>query len=230
MLSENVIFAEYLALVSLKEWGRVLSLYAHLVIAALTLSTVLLADLSIAAGRYTRAGIHKTARITSALLVALWFSGLLIIYLDTGFDAERLASSSKLLFKLTCVSVLTVNGYVLHRISLPVLTDHGRVRHSHALLLGVTGSISTSHWLMATFIGASTPLARLPLQALLSGYAVAFGLTLLIGIAFTPVIRKRLDQWRVINDTSMVPEVSRPASLVRLRPAMKRFTRSLSSH
>ena len=185
--------------ISIAEWLRIFSLYGHLLFCAVALTMVLREDWRIATGNFCRQELKDTARIIALLLAMLWFSGLIVIYLDTGFDWQVLSQKSKLLLKLVSVVILTINGYVLHRISFPVLTGASPLTVGETTLLATTGSLSTSHWLMAAFIGLARPLGRLPLETLLMVYAVLCGLTILAAFLLVPVIRRRLSGWRIEN-------------------------------
>lgn len=187
-------------LISVQEWIRMVLLYSHLLIAALAVTQVLFTDLSIAAGRFTRPGLQRTTHHITLLLLALWATGLGIIYLDTGFDIGVLATKPKLILKLLCVAVLTLNGYVLHRFSFPVVVGEGVLTKGQTLLLALTGSLSTSHWLMAAFVGTSKPLGKLPLEVLLWSYSAICVMTLLIGLLCMSTIRQRLLLWRIATN------------------------------
>jgi hypothetical protein len=89
-----------------------------------------------------------------------------------------------------------MNGFVLHWFSFPVVIGNGALTYGRTLLLAITGSLSTSHWLLTAFIGASKPLRQLPLKALLCTYAFVCAITILVGILCMSAIRQRLLLWR----------------------------------
>ncbi len=190
--------------ISIGEWFRMISLYAHLLFCGAALTMVLREDWRIATGNFSREELESTARVISILLAMLWLSGLIVIYLDTGFDWQVLSQKSKLLLKLISVGILTINGYVLHRISFPVLTGDEPLTVAETTLLATTGALSTSHWLMAAFIGLARPLGRLPLESLLLYYAGVCIFTLLVALLLVPVIRRHLTGWRLENHQGLV--------------------------
>ena len=226
MAAEPVGAMQVFDIISSGEWSRMLALFIHLMVAAVTLCVVFLADIKVVTGRFTRAGIRHTAQNTALLLVALWASGLVVIYLDTGFDLAVLAGKSKLLFKLVCVLALTANGFVLHRFSLSIITGYGDPTKFQMFILAVTGSISTSHWLLAAFIGVSRPLGRLPVDVLLYGYVVVVAIALFSGLALAPMLHRRLLDWRQRNGVDIELPLSPPPNLdpVASRPVKRRAT------
>ncbi len=119
------------------------------------------------------------------------------IWLDTGFDPVLLAGKSKLLLKLLCVLVLTGNGVLLHYLSFPALMRDGPVGLGTSVLLAVTGSLSTSHWLMAAFVGIARPLGQFSIGELLPLYGLFTTIALSIGLASTPIVRRLLNDWRM---------------------------------
>lgn len=159
--------------ISISDWLRIALVYGHVLVCAFAITAVLRTDLKIVFGNICEQEIARAAKEISFLLAALWVSGLAIIYIDTGFSAAILATKPKLLLKLMCVVTLTLNGIALHNISFPVLTRlHGIFTPRESILLVVTGALSTSHWMLAAFIGMSQPLGRLPLQTLFTGYGL----------------------------------------------------------
>lgn len=177
--------------IAIKEWVRLALLYSHLILCAFAIAAVLKTDVALLFSRINQAQLEKTAHRISLLLVALWASGLAIIYLDTGFNPDILATKSKLMFKLACVCVLTVNGIVLHHVSFPVLVSNKSTLSSlDTLLLVVTGGLSTSHWLLAAFVGLAKPLGRLPLEVLLTAYCLFLVSVVLASIMTLPLLSK----------------------------------------
>lgn len=183
--------------ITLFEWTRMALLYTHLLSCALALALVLHADFGIARGSFRREALGETAHRVTWLLSALWLSGLALVYLDTGFDPGKMAAMPKLLIKLACVTVLTINGAILHRVAFPLMSGESPLTLAQGLLLAVCGAVSTGHWLLAAFLGIAKPLGRLPLETLGMLYAlVFFGTVLAAGIS-SPFLRRQLDRWRM---------------------------------
>ncbi|MGH1358107.1 MAG: hypothetical protein ACRBC3_05035 [Burkholderiaceae bacterium] len=176
---------------------RLVLLFAHLICCGFAITYVLHADLTIARAKFSRQWIARTATVISRWLIALWFTGLALIWIDTGFELPALISKPKLLLKLLCVVVLTINGLFLHYLSFPVLVRSGPLGAGNSMLLAITGGLSTSHWLIAAFVGVAKPLGQLPFDLLLKAYLVIVGATIVIALASTPVVRHRVTGWRL---------------------------------
>jgi len=175
---------------TLGESTRLALLYVHLLVSMLAIVRVLSADLGLLAGRLDRKRLHGMVRDIGALLAALWLTGLAIVWLDTGFQPARLAANSKLMLKLLVVSVLTLNGILLHRLSFPILLSDRALGAGAVTLLAVTGALSSVHWLLAAFVGVAEPLGRFPLESLFEGYAFVVATTLAVAIGCVPALRR----------------------------------------
>lgn len=177
--------------ISISDWLRIILVYSHVVICAFAITAVLKTDFKIVFGNTTREQINGAATQISGLLFALWVTGLSIIYLDTGFSPEILMTKAKLLLKLACVATLTVNGVVLHHVSFPVLMrSPADIASRECALLVVTGALSTSHWMLAAFVGMSAPLGRLPISLLFSAYCCFVLSAVAMSLFFIPLISR----------------------------------------
>ena len=177
--------------ISFLEWFRIFIVYGHVIISAFALTTVLKADFKMLVSGISSAEIEDDGKNIFILLAALWVSGLTIIYIDTEFSADLLMANGKLLLKLVCVAMLTANGIVLHLISLPILErETVKVSYTESVLLSLTGALSTSHWMLAAFIGMSAPLGRIPFSTLLNAYWVFLIMLVLVAFCFVAVIRR----------------------------------------
>jgi hypothetical protein len=177
------------SVVSTSDWLRISLVYCHLLLCAFAITAVLKTDLKIVLGKFTRAEVSRAAAGISWLLAGLWASGLAIIYIDTGFSPEVLATKSKLLLKLLCVVTLTLNGMVLHKMSFPVLVRGAdSITLKESVLLVVTGALSTSHWMLAAFVGLSQPLGKLPTETLLASYGVFVSAVIITSLFFIPLL------------------------------------------
>ncbi len=155
-----------------QEWVRMMLLYAHLIIVVFALAQVLVADYRIVTGSFEKSALQHKAALLAKLLMGLWVSGLAIIYIDTGFAVELLFANSKLMVKLICVAVLSLNGLLIHYIAMPAIFSEKRISTNLILFTSALGGISSSHWLMAAFIGTSTPLGRFQFGELLAMYGL----------------------------------------------------------
>ena len=170
---------------------RMTLIYGHLMFCAFALTSVLKADINIVLGRLSRDDIARAASGISWLLIGLWASGLAIIYIDTGFSPAILVTKSKLLLKLLCVVTLTLNGIVLHYFSFPYLMRDGNTLSTkESMLLVITGSLSTSHWMLAAFVGLSQPLGLFPFQTLLAAYVLFVVAVVSVSLFFIPLLSR----------------------------------------
>lgn len=189
--------------ISSTEWLRLSLLYAHLLLSMLALARVLAADLGLVTGKLSREALHSTVHSIVWLLLGLWISGLAIIWLDTGFAPALLAERSKLVLKLLSVTVLTLNGALLHNLAFPILMSNEPLNLRASMLLAVTGSLSTLHWLLAAFIGVSKPLGKLPLDLLLVSYAMLCVMTILGSLVCVGLVRRHIMHWRNAANSSV---------------------------
>lgn len=177
--------------ISTSDWLRISLIYCHLLVCAFAITSVLKTDINIVLGKVSRDDIGRAASEISHLLIALWATGLAIVYIDTGFSPEILATKSKLLLKLLCVVTLSINGMVLHHLSFPILTkDANAITATQSILLVTTGALSTSHWMLAAFVGLSQPLGRLPFQTLAAAYIVFICAVLFVSLFFIPLLSR----------------------------------------
>lgn len=122
----------------------------------------------------------------------LWCTGILLVVNDTGLDVTVLEQMSKLQLKLVVVTALTLNGLLLHFVSFPLVVKRRNLTLFESLLISVTGAISTSHWLLAAFVGVARPIGEWPLKSLLSGYMLLTMVAVVAGIVISPWIRRQL--------------------------------------
>jgi hypothetical protein len=182
-----------LYLITTTDWVRITLLYSHLVLCAFAITAVLTTDIAIMRGSYCKKSLAATAKAISVILAALWLTGLAIIYIDTSFEPAVLLSKTKLVLKLACVITLTLNGIVLHHICFPVMTrENSSLSLKDSAVLATTGALSTSHWMLAAFVGMSKPLGRLPLETLLPAYGLFVCSVLVTSLFFIPLLFMRL--------------------------------------
>jgi hypothetical protein len=138
-------------------------LFGHLILFALALATIAREDLHLLTSRRVDArALKKTAGQIAWLLALLWISGLALIALDHRLDLAELATAKpKLAAKLTVVSVLTINGFLLHWVAFPLLTRPRRRPHRAAAICAVLGAVSSVTWMYASFVGVARLIAPL---------------------------------------------------------------------
>lgn len=186
------------------DWFRTGLVYLHLLSCAFALALVLSADWRIIKGDFTLDGLRRTAQGTSVVLVFLWVTGGLLVHHDTGLDLAVIARLSKLQLKLLVVAALTINGVLLHFVSFPLITANRKLTLLESVVLAVTGTISTSHWLLAAFIGIARPLGQWPLETLLAAYVTGLCAMIVLGTFCAPFLRihlaRRLSTARFLPD------------------------------
>lgn len=138
---------------------RLLCLYAHLIACCFAICHVLSADLKILKGELARSEMAFIARRMSVLLLLLWGTGLPMVLIDLGGDLALLSSKPKLIAKIVCVCILSLNAVALHRFAFPRLMSGQSLAAREWKLVLSTGAISTSSWLFAAFLGIAKPLA-----------------------------------------------------------------------
>lgn len=125
-------------------------------------------------------------------LLALWVSGAAVVWLDTAFDLQVVMGQPKLLAKLTVVSLLTINGVLLHFWAFPALTAAIRRRRLRSVVPLVLGSVSAASWLYAMFLGLAKPFsAALGYGGFMALYAAAVCLAVAVSLT---LVHPRLDQ------------------------------------
>jgi hypothetical protein len=168
-----------------------LLLFLHLMIFALAISEVVGADLRMLRSR--RLDPHWLRRISRRILILLallWVSGAMLLAMSGNANPTALLTNPKLATKLLAVTVLTLNGVLLHTIAFPTMLRGGRI----AALASVLGAISTGSWLYASFVGVSRVIApemTLVLYLGIYGFVVSGG----VGIALVlvrPHVRQML--------------------------------------
>lgn len=151
------------------------------------------ADLSLFKGRRVDLALLRTgSQLVAGMLCMLWITGLLIIWIDTGFDLAVIAARPKLVAKVSVALLLTFNGHLLHRFFFKAVGRPPANAGRAANLAAVMAAISGASWLYAGFLGLAKPLARV---ISLSGFAVMFlGLLILCGLCVLRWIRPRMLQ------------------------------------
>lgn len=170
--------------------ARAVLIYAHLLAFAAAVAAIAFGDFAIFAGqRVNTALLRQSARIVSLALAALWVTGLGVIWLDTQFVLDAIAGKPKLLAKLAVVSLLSLNGLLLHRLAFPRITQPRSGVARAAALPIVLGSVSAASWGYAAFLGVARPFAPLGFSGLMGIYFAT--LVIAVGVAWV-FVRPRL--------------------------------------
>jgi hypothetical protein len=142
----------------------------HLLGLALGFGVAIVADMS-AARLFIRpldareiATLHRFHRMVALGLVLFWISGLVLLWLRTGFDLANF--SPKLLTKLGVVTFLTVNAILIGRLGLPVIEAlqgrrFGALAAGPRIQMAALGALSTAGWISALALGVFSHLKKM---------------------------------------------------------------------
>jgi hypothetical protein len=122
--------------------------------------------------------------IVSVGLAILWLSGILYLAHYAAFDPNKLWNQ-KVWAKIAIVGVLTINGYFIHHIVLPLMERQvgralftGLSRKQCALML-VFGTVSATSWYVPLVLGAMPHFNFVvPAPGLLVGYAIVLAMAI----------------------------------------------------
>jgi hypothetical protein len=171
------------------------ALYLHVIAFAVAIAEVFRGDLRLLRQRrIDPLALARTARLVSYALLVLWASGLILIYIDTGFDPAAILSKPKLVAKLIVVAALSANGALLHTAAFPLLENGRRTPYRAALVCSLLGSISTVSWLYAAFLGVGRVIApAMTLELFLALYGVALlGGLVVAAFVVAPMLARRI--------------------------------------
>ena len=167
--------------------------FSHILVVAIGFGAAALADFQ-SSGRIHRridgnmlATLHTCHRLVWAMLIMMWITGTVMIFIRTGFVLENF--TPKLFSKLTAVAVLTANAFLIGKFVMPVVVAaKGQSLLSLPLKvkmrLGVVGAVSSASWLMAMAMGVSKVLAAsgwvVFVAAIPAIYVLSMGLTMAV--------------------------------------------------
>ncbi len=180
---------------------KTLIVYAHLIAACAAIGILLIQDLALAKSLgkpLSKSAINdltKSADIMFAALVALWVSGLTLVVMGYLENPQQYLFNEKLWAKYTVVSILTLNGIVLHFFSFGRITSPGGLLECPAneqILVVMTGAISSVSWLFACYLGIARPWNyTVDYQFVMSIYGtILFGALIVAGAVLHNVHRK----------------------------------------
>lgn len=173
---------------------RLSTLYIHLIACCVAIGLIFTSDFAMIKqllGKHPDAPqdprhLHHLKDTISYALVALWVSGIAIIWIDASAKGLVYFLNPKLQAKIAIVMLLTLNGFFLHSMVLPALEKAGSLLNMslpNRVLANFIGTVSGVSWFYAAFIGVGRPLAwKYTLPQLLAAYPVliACGFTLMM--------------------------------------------------
>ncbi|MGL4235261.1 hypothetical protein [Tabrizicola sp.] len=169
------------------EFLRVALILTHLLAFAVAICLVLREDIRLLMSRRLNLEeLQATAHNLTLALIALFVTGALLVWVDTGFDPAVMATKPKLLAKFTVVGVLTLNGLILHFVIFPRLarsegTDLGALPYFAAAL----GAVSSVSWIFASFLGVAKPLTE---SFGYLGFITLYAEVLAAGVLFATIV------------------------------------------
>ncbi|TJZ75549.1 hypothetical protein [Chitiniphilus eburneus] len=138
--------------------------FSHLLAACFALVTILKADhrlwnwrhraLDESRRRYLG---HTTHRVTQ-LLVLLWGTGLMLVVLGYSEHGTAYLANPKLWAKVSVVALLSVNGYLLHRVAFPLISVRLPLTGlplQERLTVAALGAVSMTSWVFAALLGVA---------------------------------------------------------------------------
>lgn len=172
------------------DYIRTILIFAHLMAFAFAITTLYKSDYKLFFKRPTNDEIKAMGNHMLIYLIVLWITGLGVIYIDTAFSMEKILSAQKLLTKLSCVLVLTLNALVIHFFAFKKLAKE-TLNRMDMKVMAISGAVSSASWTFAGFLGIAKPLVKhLSLSDFMSLYGLVVLTATTIAIIITPMIEK----------------------------------------
>ncbi|HEY3048591.1 MAG TPA: hypothetical protein VGJ72_14180 [Polaromonas sp.] len=196
-----------------------LVVYAHLLATCIALGSVLLADHRLWRWRRRRLNpamivqLKETQGVVSLALTALWLSGALLIGLGYWQEGSHYLLNPKLWAKVSVVSLLTLNGILLHQVGFPLLQRAAFVAlpWSDQIRLGLLGALSGTGWLFAAFLGIARHWNHvLPYHQVMSIFATALLMATLVALTVVSGLRRLMNSRGDLLGSSNGLEIQQP--------------------
>ncbi len=165
------------------DFTRLALVYVHLLACCVALGSILIADVRmlvrLVKGIDEVYGEHMITlqRTVCISLLILCFTGLYLVVNDSLKEsALRTLSNPKLQAKLIVVTLLSLNGVLLHYVIMPMIAKAGSLLtlnpQQRMLAIGA-GAISGVSWMYASFLGLARPLSwKFTLLELMAAYPI----------------------------------------------------------
>jgi hypothetical protein len=166
------------------EFTRMAVVYLHLIACCVAIGLVLTSDIAMVKQlikgdpneRMDAQHLADLQRTVSRALIALWATGVAIVSLDASIKGWGYFANPKLQSKIAIVTLLTINGFALHKYVLPLLQKAGsllKLSFSQRMLAIFTGAVSGVSWFYAAMLGVGRPLNfKYSLVEILAAYPV----------------------------------------------------------
>lgn len=169
---------------------RTILIFIHLIAFAFAITTLYKSDIKLLYNKPNEVEVENLGKRMLMYLILLWISGGGVVYVDTGFELNKILAAPKLLTKLTCVSVLTLNAFVIHFVAFKKLSQQ-TVNKLDMQIMSICGAVSTASWTYAGFLGIAKPLVKyLTLTEFMSLYGVLLAGAVSGALVLTPFITK----------------------------------------
>ncbi len=149
--------------------------------------------------------LHKLANRVTILLGVLWVSGIALLAIKPGLDLELILANSKLAAKITVVSVLTINGMLLHLFVFPSFRSPEKFKRI-LVIASLLSVISTTSWIYAGLVGAARAIAPImTYQNYMNIYLVLLAFALFVGVLVVyPMMKLLLKSTNFSNQPSTI--------------------------
>lgn len=182
---------------------RLAVVYVHLLACCVAVGLVVTSDIAMArqllrgddSAHCQRGHLESLQRTISLALLALWVTGAAIILLDMTVKGWIYLLNPKLQAKVIIVTLLTLNGMLLHRAVMPAMARAGSLLglepgiRSLALFAGTVSAVS---WFYAALLGVGRPLAwKYNLAELMLAYPLLIVMSYGVMCLLVALARKR---------------------------------------
>jgi hypothetical protein len=206
-----------------------LARYAHILSVAIGFGAAFLADFHV----ISRLGrpvdddltitLHVCHRVIWKMVVAMWATGLIMIYIRTGFVFANF--SPKLISKLVTVAILTLNAGLISKVAMPLVeVNRGRslmwMPLGSKLALAGIGAVSSASWMLAMAMGSSKVLAASGwvVFVVLMPFIYFAGIFLAVAVMYLLHLGGTMVSYRNTTPTvNSVPSERRPSTSVAAR-------------
>lgn len=143
--------------------------YVHLIACCVAIGLVLTNDIAFVmqmlkgdpSARENPALLSALQSTVTVSLITLWITGVAVVTLDASLSSWSYFLNPKIQAKIVIVSLLTLNGLMLHNAVLPALIKAGALLNlslTRRTLAVFSGSVSGVSWFYAAMLGIGRPL------------------------------------------------------------------------
>ncbi len=160
-------------------------IYLHLFAFIFAISTIFNEDYKILKSRkIDLKEMKKTAMKVSISLIILWITGIILLAIRSGLELNIILENPKLMMKILVVTLLTLNGLLLHFYVFPHFKDPFKIKRI-AVFICFLGTMSSTSWIYASLIGTAHIIA--PIMSF-QGYMALYFLFLIVSFIISMII------------------------------------------